>query len=164
MIKRWQMAAFLAYVFFTFFDNTVQWYTHAQSYPLSALVGPNEFDIYGNVYEQRLLFALYIPYFVLVLSNIALIARPVFNLPRSAFVVTLILNLSILFISLLLAVPMHTEHGLQGFITPEQLDRLLQVNALRLGVAFASSGIVLWMLSRLLRPWAQGQIMQSSQK
>jgi hypothetical protein len=152
MLKRYSLAIFLGYVFLTFFVNTVEWYTHAETYPVSALVGPNEWTTYMGEYERRLLFALYIPWGLLLLTNAVFIVRPIAGIPRSAFILTFALNLSILFVSLFLAVPLHNEHAIARAITPEGLDRLLQVNALRLGIAFFSSGVVAWMLVKLLTP------------
>lgn len=149
-MKRWHVLVFLAFVFLTFFDTTIQWYTQIQTYPISALVGQSEFALYGQSYETRLVLALYIPYSLLILSNLFLLVRGMPAIPRAWFALTLPLNVSILFISLFLAVPIHMADSALGYVSAENLDRLLQINGLRLLVATLSSLIVLAMLVRLL--------------
>jgi low affinity Fe/Cu permease len=100
-----------------------------------------------------LVYALYIPYFVLLLLTIALWISPPAPLPRLAFTLVFLLTLSIAIVSFALAVPLHQQHTAQLYITPEQLDELLRVNLVRLAAATTSSSIVLWMLNRLLSPF-----------
>ena len=150
MIRRWHSMIFLVYVFLTCFMLTMLWYTHAQTYPLTALVGPEQWLTYYSAYLARLLYVLYIPWGLLLLASIALCLEPPFGLPRAAFVLTLILQLSILPVSVLLAVPVHNRHLLAHAMSAGDLDTLLLANAVRLATGFFSTGIVLWMLARLL--------------
>jgi hypothetical protein len=144
-------SAFLALVFLSFYVTAIQWYTHVETYPLSALVGRNEFDTYGAFYEGRLVFALYIPYFALLVVNAWLWFRRPQVIALWPLVVTFVLNLSIMIVSFTLAVPLHQQHHAQGgFITPDQMKALLNVNALRLGASVLSSALVMWMLVRVL--------------
>lgn len=145
-----ELIVFLLFVFTTFYDNAIQWYTHMQSYPLQAYVGQNEYAAYGKFYEGRLVYALYIPYVLLLVSNVILFfARPA-GIEIGWLIAAFLLNLSILFISVFLAVPQHREHAREGRVTQEGVAALLRVNLLRLGAASLSSLIVLFLLGRLL--------------
>jgi hypothetical protein len=141
---------FVVLVFSTFFNNAIQWYTHLESYPLQAFVGRNEYANYGKEYERRLVFALYIPYFVMLLSNLALIFAPPSVIERLPFIVTFALNLSIMIVSFALAVPIHKRHAQEGGVTPSGVQELLRVNLLRLGANTLSSAIVLFLLVDML--------------
>ncbi|GAB4511729.1 MAG: hypothetical protein OHK0046_10220 [Anaerolineae bacterium] len=145
-----ELVVFLALVFTTFYINAVQWYTQVESYPLMTYVGAQEYRAYGQFYERRLVFALYIPYLVQMLSNLFLIFSRPEGLATVWFIIAFLANLSIMVLSLTLAVPVHKKHAAQGFITDDGVRAVLRVNLLRLAAACLSSGIMLYLLAELL--------------
>jgi hypothetical protein len=145
-----QLIPFVVLVFTTFFNTGIQWYTHQQSYPLMALVGVDTYETYFHEYERRLVLALYIPYFIMLVSNITLFFLRPAGIDLLWLVIAFALNLSIMVVSFALAVPIHKRHAQAGQVTSAGVAELLQVNILRLGAATLSSGIMLFLLLRLL--------------
>ncbi len=148
-----QTGLLLALSFLTFFVTSIQWYTQHVSYPISALVGPSEAVQYGSRYEAGLVVALYIPYFLLLIVNAVLLLRPPQFIPRWTLALALLLNLSIVVISLGLAVPLHQQVAEARIAAPNDAAQrtpleaaLLNINWLRVSAATISSAITLWML------------------
>jgi hypothetical protein len=145
-----ELVIFLIFVFMTFFNHAIQWYTHIESYPLQAYVGRNEYLAYGEAYERRLVLALYIPFFIMLACNLVLLFTHPVELNVIFFIVTFIANLSIPIVSFALAVPLHRKHAEEGHVTAEGVREILHVNLLRLLAATLSSVIVLYLLIQLL--------------
>jgi hypothetical protein len=155
--NRTDRVLWLTLVFLTFFLTSVHWYTQFVSYPIAALVGNAEASTYGSRYEAGLVYAIYIPYTVLMLTNLVLLARGSSLAPRTALVAALLLNLCTILVSLFIAVPVHNAVSALRASAPDDAalrapleTRLLWINALRLGSAVLSSAIVLFWSARAL--------------
>jgi hypothetical protein len=147
----------LTLAFLTFFLTAIHWYTQFVSYPIAPLVGNAEASAYGARYEAGLIYAIYIPYTVLMLVNIALVVRGSSFAPRGALVAALLLNLCTILVSLFIAVPVHQQVSALRLSAPGDTalratleTSLLWINALRLGTAALSSAIVLFWSARAL--------------
>jgi hypothetical protein len=157
----------LSLAFLTFYVTAVQWYTQFVSYPISALVGSSESVAYGSRYEYGLIFALYIPYFALIIVNLAMVF--VNNVPYSRWrlIAALLLNLSIVVISLGFAVPLHQQVTQLRTNVPDDITAraaleaaLLNLNWLRVLAATLASALVLGILGKLQSPSGRDAILE----
>lgn len=141
----------MSLVFATFSNNALHWYTQFQTYPLFAWVGKQEFRRLHGEYERRLSLALYVPYGLLMVSNVLLLAFRPPEIGTWTAIALLLLNASVAVVSLLLAVPVHRRLDREApHHAPGDLDRLVRLNALRLAAATISSALVLYALARVI--------------
>ncbi len=145
-----EMIVFVVAVFATFFNNALHWYTQVSSYPLFGWVGSEQFVSFHQEYERRLPFSIYLPSGLLMVSTLLLIfVRPA-AVPLGWVLVLLGLNASIMAISLIFAVPVHSRLDRQGHSDRAGLRRLIRYNGVRLAVSSLSSAVVLYLLVGLL--------------
>ncbi|WP_323352642.1 hypothetical protein [Leptolyngbya sp. CCNP1308] len=137
-------------VFATFFNNALHWYTQVSSYPLFGWVGPGEFVPFHQEYERRLPFSIYMPYSLLMVSTLLLVFMRPAMVPLGWVLVLLGLNASIMAISLIFAVPVHSRLDRQGYSDSTGLRRLIRYNGVRLVASSLSSAIMLYLLARVL--------------
>lgn len=157
----------LSLAFLTFYVTAIQWYTQFVSYPISALVGSSESIAYGSRYESGLIFALYLPYFALIFVNLAILFVRNIPYPRWRLIAALLLNLSIVVISLGFAVPLHQQVAQLRASAPDDTaaraaleTALLNLNWLRVLSATLASALILGLLSKLQSPSGQGAILE----
>lgn len=141
---------FVIAAFATFFNNALHWYTQFTTYPLFNWVGQTEFSSFHHEYKRRLSFSIYIPYTLLLLSTLLLaFIRPA-EVPLVHVLVLLLLNLSIMIISLVWAVPIHQRLQQKGSSDKNGIRRLIGYNTIRLIVSSASSLLMANLMIRLL--------------
>lgn len=141
---------FLLAVFATFFNNALHWYTHVTTYPLFAWLGPNEFVPFHKEYERRLLFAIYIPYTLVMLGTLLLLVWRPSVIDLGWVILLLILQGSVMAVSLAFAAPIHARLDQEGLQDKRRIRQLLLFNGVRLAVATASSLIMAFLLLRVL--------------
>jgi hypothetical protein len=143
------LAVLVATVFTTFFNNALHFYTQVQTYPLFAWVGREEFVPFHKEYQRRLPVAIYAPYTLLMVSNALLLFFRPDGVALGWVVALLILNASIMAESLAFAAPVHYRMDREGR-SKEDVGRLVHFNGIRLAIATLSSGIVAYLLVRVL--------------
>jgi hypothetical protein len=133
----------------TLFNAGLQYYTTVLTYPLFSDVTSEAFVPYHVAYQRRLPVAIYLPYTLLMLANLLLLfVRP----PAVELIwvlVLLVLNGSIMAVSLRFAAPVHArldQHGKD----PQDLERLQRFNLPRLIAVCLSSLIVFGLLLQTL--------------
>lgn len=134
----------------TFFNNALHWYTQVTTYPLFGWVGQTEFVSFHKEYERRLPFSIYIPYVLLMLSTLLLAFVHPVEVKLGWVLMLLVLNVSIMIISLTFAVPIHNRLQRQGYSDKGGIRKLIQYNSVRLIASSASSVIMLYLLINLL--------------
>lgn len=141
---------FVVAAFATFFNNALHWYTQVTTYPLLSWVGQAEFVSFHKEYERRLPFSIYAPYTLLMFSTLLLIFfRPV-EIELGWVFVLLVLNASIMIVSLVFAVPIHTRLDRQGYSDKAGIRELIRYNRVRLIISSTSSIIMLYLMMGLL--------------
>jgi hypothetical protein len=141
---------FVVAAFATFFNNALHWYTQVTTYPLLSWVGQAEFVSFHKEYERRLPFSIYVPYTLLMFSTLLLISfRPV-EIELGWVFVLLVLNASIMIVSLVFAVPIHTRLDRQGYSDKVGIRELIRYNRVRLIISSTSSIIMLYLMINLL--------------
>lgn len=135
----------LLVAFATFFNTGLQYYTTVSTYPLFQDVDEKNFVSFHKAYERKLPLSIYAPYALLMLSTLSLLfARPE-EVALLWIVVLLILNGSIMVVSLAFAAPVHAKLDREGK-NPSDLAKLRRFNLPRLLAATASSLLVLYLL------------------
>lgn len=133
----------------TLFNAGLQYYTTVSAYPLFSDVTPEAFIAYHEAYQRHLPLAIYIPYTLLMLATLLLLfVRPPIVEPIWVLVL-LVLNGSIMAVSLRFAAPIHArldQHGKD----PDDLRQLRRFNLPRLIAVCLSSLIVCGLLVRTL--------------
>lgn len=129
----------------TFFNTGLQYYTTVSTYPLFQTLHHEGFVAYHKAYEKRLPLAIYIPYTLLMLSTFALLVVRPDSIGLGWVVLLVLLNGSIMVISLLFAAPVHARLDREGK-NERDLELLLRYNLPRLLAATASSAIVCYLL------------------
>ncbi|MBD2258356.1 hypothetical protein [Pseudanabaena sp. FACHB-2040] len=141
---------FVVAAFATFFNNALHWYTQVTTYPLLSWVGQAEFVSFHKEYERRLPFSIYVPYTLLMFSTLLLIfLRPV-EIELGWVFVLLVLNASIMIVSLVFAVPIHTRLDRQGYSDKAGIRELIRYNRVRLIISSTSSIVMLYLMVGLL--------------
>ena len=140
---------FLVAVFATFFNNALYWYTQITTYPLFAWVGKQEFVPFHKEYERRLLFLIYLPYTLLMVSNTLLFFIRPASMGVAWVAILFMLNLSIMAESLALAAPIHAQLDREGK-HDGKIRRLVRYNVFRLAASTISSGMIAYLLARVL--------------
>ncbi|GAB4472027.1 MAG: hypothetical protein OHK0037_31670 [Elainellaceae cyanobacterium] len=145
-----EIIVFVVAAFATFFNNALHWYTQVTTYPLLGWVGQAEFVPFHKEYERRLPFSIYAPYALLMFSTFLLIFfRPV-EIELGWVFVLLTLNVSIMIVSLVFAVPIHTRPDRQGYSDKAGIRELIRYNRVRLIISSTSSIIMLYLMTGLL--------------
>jgi hypothetical protein len=134
----------------TFISNGVQGYIHFEAYPLIPFVGTAELPSYLKEYERRLALPLLVPYAVMVLSNIGLLFIRPAKLCLMCIIVALVLNLAVTLVTMTLATPVYNRIKQNGQALPNDMQRLLRIDLLRLLLSTISSGLVIYLLLELL--------------
>jgi hypothetical protein len=126
----------------TFFNTGLQYYTTVATYPLFSSLSDDSFIPYHLAYQRRLPLAIYAPYSLLMLSTLALaFVRPA-AIELGWVIALLMLNGSIMAISLIFAAPLHARLDREGK-NPQLLQQLRRYNLPRLIAASLSSLIVI---------------------
>ncbi|MDM9384557.1 hypothetical protein QUB80_28215 [Chlorogloeopsis sp. ULAP01] len=128
----------------------MHWYTQVTTYPLLSWVGQAEFVSFHKEYERRLPFSIYVPYTLLMFSTLLLIFFRPAEIELEWVFVLLILNASIMIVSLVFAVPIHTRLDRQGYPDKAGIRELIRYNRVRLIVSSTSSIIMLYLMIGLL--------------
>lgn len=137
---------FLMVVLMTFFNTGLQYYTTVSTYPLFSQLDEHNFVTFHKAYERKLPLSIYVPYSLLMLSTLLLVfARPE-SVALVWVVALLVLNGSIMAVSLAFAAPVHAQLDRKGK-NPDDLAKLRRFNTPRLLAATASSLIVLYLLA-----------------
>ena len=146
------LVTLVVFVFATFFNNALHFYTRVQTYPLFAWVGREEFVPFHKQYQRRLPPAIYAPYSLLMAANALLLFFRPAEVAVGWVIALLILNASILVESLALAAPVHYRMDRQTGNGKGEVGRLIRLNAARLAAATASSVLVAYLLVQTLAP------------
>lgn len=141
---------FVVAAFATFFNNALHWYTQVTTYPLLSWVGQAEFVLFHKEYERRLPFSIYAPYTLLMFSTLLLIFFRPAEVELGWVFVLLVLNTSIMIVSLVFAVPIHTRLDRQGYSDKAGVRELIRYNSVRLIASSTSSIIMLYLMIGLL--------------
>lgn len=120
---------------------TIHWYTQMVTYRLFPdvarhMTGPH-FVAYHRAYQGRLIWAIYLPWSLLMAVSIAFVAAPLEGTAPAAWTL-LALNTAIGGISVLFAAPVHARIDRKERLEKEDARGLLQANALRLVTASVS--------------------------
>jgi hypothetical protein len=133
----------------TLFNAGLQYYTTVSTYPLFSDLTPEAFVAYHEAYQRRLPAAIYIPYTLLMLATLLLLAVRPPSVEPIWVLVLLILNGSIMAVSLRFAAPIHARLDQHGK-NPDDLRRLRRFNLPRLIAVSLSSVIVCGLLAQTL--------------
>ena len=144
------MLTFLGNAFATFFFTAVIWYTQILGYPLWRWVGDCEFHALHSEYLRRLPAVVQVPYAFLLASNLLLYHWRPAAVSMGMVSVLLFLNVSVLAVSVALAGPIHTHFQDAGKCPPAKMQKLLAYNAVRMLLMVASSGVVSYVLFKML--------------
>lgn len=145
-----ELTIFTATVFATFFNNALHWYTQVQTYPLFAWIGQREFVPFHQEYQRRLPLSIYAPYLLVMVSTVLLVF---FRPPQIALgwiAALLLLNGSVMAISIMYAAPVHYRLDRQGSSDNRGVRQLVYYNGIRLAASTLSSAIVLYLLINIL--------------
>lgn len=145
-----EIIVFVIAAFATFFNNALHWYTQVTTYPLLSWVGQAEFVSFHKEYERRLPFSIYVPYTLLMLSTLLLIFFRPAGVNLGWVFMLLVLNASIMIVSLVFAVPIHSRLDRQGYSDKAGIRKLIRYNSIRLIASSVSSSIMLYLLLGLL--------------
>lgn len=145
-----QLIVFIVLLFTTIYNLGVQVYIHQEAYPLIGFVGKAEFVTYLSEYEKRLTLPLLIPYALTVLSNLALIVMRPDAISLIAVIIVLVLNMAVAVVTMVIATPVYNQIKQAGTASGAEMERLMQINMIRLGLSAAASAVVVVMLITLL--------------
>lgn len=145
-----EIIVFVIAAFATFFNNALHWYTQVTTYPLFGWVGKAEFVSFHKEYERRLMFSIYAPYTLLMLSTLLLIFFRPAEIGLSWVLILLALNASVMIVSLKFGVPIHNRLDSQGYSDKRGIKGLIRYNSIRLTSSTVSSAIMLYLLVGLL--------------
>lgn len=141
---------FVVFAALVLVNNGVQAYIHFEAYPLFKYVGKGEFATYLTQYEQRLTVPLLAPYGLTVLSNLALLAVRPDDVSIISIIIVLLLNIGVAVVSVFMATPIYNRIKAAGEAGSD-LDELMKINLIRLGVSTLISLIVCAILVGLLK-------------
>lgn len=141
-----ELTILIVTAFATFFNNALQYYTQVSTYPLFANLKQDAFAPYHKAYEKRLPLSIYAPYTVLMASTLVLALFHPANVGLGWIIALLVLNGSIMAVSLAFAAPVHYRLDREQRYTAADINQLVRFNGLRLAAATASSVIVLYLL------------------
>jgi hypothetical protein len=145
-----EIIVFVVAAFATFFNNALHWYTQVTTYPLLSWVGQAEFVSFHKEYERRLPFSIYAPYALLMFSTLLLIFFRPAEIALGWVFILFILNASIMIVSLVFAVPIHSRLDHQGYSDKAGIRKLIRYNSVRLITSSISSIIMLYLMISLL--------------
>ncbi len=145
-----EIFVFVIAAFATFFNNALHWYTQVTTYPLLSWVGQTEFVSFHKEYERRLPFSIYAPYTLLMLSTLLLLFFHPAEIELGWVFMLLILNASIMVVSLVFAVPIHSRLDRQGYSDKAGIRGLMRYNSVRFIASSTSSIIMLYLTMRLM--------------
>lgn len=145
-----EIFVFVIAAFATFFNNALHWYTQVTTYPLLSWVGQTEFVSFHKEYERRLPFSIYVPYTLLMFSTLLLIFFHPAEIELGWVFMLLILNASIMVVSLVFAVPIHSRLDRQGYSDKAGIRGLMRYNSVRFIASSISSVIMLYLTMRLM--------------
>ncbi|MDZ4672703.1 MAG: hypothetical protein SH821_17715 [Phototrophicales bacterium] len=128
----------------------VQLYIHFEAYPVMQAVGKAEFSDYLKEYENRLLVPLMLPFVITILSNIALIFVRPEVVPVVAVIVVLVINLSVGFVSVMIATPVYNRIAEAKEASGANMASLMKINLLRLGLTIVSNAVLVVILYLIL--------------
>lgn len=133
---------------------TVHWYTQMVTYRLfpdvAGRMSGADFSAYHRAYQTRLVWAVYIPWSLLITASIAVALAPPPGQTLWAWTL-LVLNVAIGVLSFALAVPVHRRIDRDDCLEGSDAHRLLRANFARLVTASASL-VICSVLA--LRAWA----------
>ena len=136
----------LLVAFATFFNTGLQYYTTVSTYPLFSALDEANFVPFHKAYERKLPLSIYVPYsFWLLLPLTLLFVRPE-GVALGWVATLLVLNGSIMAMSLTLAAPVHARLDRVGK-NADDLAKLRRFNLPRLVAATASSLVMLYLLA-----------------
>ena len=136
----------LLVAFATFFNTGLQYYTTVSTYPLFSALDEANFVPFHKAYERKLPLSIYVPYsFWLLLTLTLLFVRPE-GVALGGVATLLVLNGSIMAMSLTLAAPVHARLDRVGK-NADDLAKLRRFNLPRLVAATASSLVMLYLLA-----------------
>lgn len=142
-----QLAIFLLFIFTTFFGTGVQTYIHQEAYPLLAYIGGGqEFPNYLKAFEQRLTIPLVLPYVLAVLSNIILFFIRPNGVPLLWLIVAFVLSLASSGVTAGIATPVYNRYKQNGKPELQIVQRLVNINILRLVLSLLGSAIAIYLL------------------
>ena len=130
----------------TFFNAGLQYYTTVSTYPLFSEVDEANFVRFHKAYEGKLPLSIYIPYSLWMLSTLALLFVRPDGVTLLWVVLLLVLNGSIMAVSLAFAAPVHTKLDREGKNAGD-LAKLRRYNLPRLLAVAASSMVALYLLT-----------------
>lgn len=136
----------LLVAFATFFNTGLQYYTTVSTYPLFSALDEANFVPFHKAYEGKLPLSIYVPYSLWLLVTLALLWVRLDGVALGWVVALLLLNGSIMAVSLAFAAPVHARLDRVGK-NADDLAKLRRFNLPRLLAATASSLVVLYLLA-----------------
>lgn len=130
-------------------NTGLQYYTTVSTYPLFSDLPAEGFVSYHKAYERRLPLAIYLPYTVLMLSNLLLLFVRPEAIAVGWVVLLLVLNGSIMALSLAFAAPVHARLNHEGK-RADLLALLRRYNLPRLVVSTASTLLLGALLTQVM--------------